>query len=144
MERALSAVLFVAAVKSAIAPTAQSGTDSARSWPVGGDGTVAAVASRLVDTDRRLGILPLGTLNYVARGLGIPTEIPDAIRVLLEGREGRVDVGDVNGRVFLNNASLGAYAAYWPNASGSTGAGDAAGSQHIGPCCGRSANSAVP
>lgn len=77
----------------------------------GGDGTIAAVASRLVDSDSRLGILPLGTFNYVARNLGIPAELPDAVRVLVEGRERTIDVGDVNGRIFLNNASLGAYVA---------------------------------
>jgi diacylglycerol kinase family enzyme len=77
----------------------------------GGDGTVASVASRLVDTERHLGILPLGTFNYVARNLGIPTALSDAVQVLAEGRERTIDVGDVNGRVFLNNASLGAYVA---------------------------------
>lgn len=77
----------------------------------GGDGTINAVAAHLVGTDRRLGILPLGTFNYVARSLGIPEGLDDAVRVLAEGRERTMDVGDVNGRIFLNNASLGAYAA---------------------------------
>lgn len=76
----------------------------------GGDGTINAVAGHLVGTDRRLGILPLGTFNYVARSLGIPEGLDDAVRVLAEGRERIMDVGDVNGRIFLNNASLGAYA----------------------------------
>lgn len=77
----------------------------------GGDGTISAVAACLIDTDRRLGILPLGTFNYVARSLGIPAAMEDAVRVVAEGRERTTDVGEVNGRVFLNNASLGAYAA---------------------------------
>lgn len=77
----------------------------------GGDGTIGAVASRLAGTDRRLGILPLGTFNYVARSLGLPAELEGAVRVVAEGRERTLDVGDVNGRIFLNNASLGAYAA---------------------------------
>jgi diacylglycerol kinase family enzyme len=77
----------------------------------GGDGTINAVASRLLDTECRLGILPLGTFNYVARRLGIPVALEDAVRVLTEGHEQAIDVGEVNGHLFLNNASLGAYAA---------------------------------
>src|SRR5947209_15473279 len=75
----------------------------------GGDGTINAVASVIVDTDRTLGVLPLGTLNHFARDLKIPLDVESAARVCLEGREARVDVGEVNGRVFLNNSSLGLY-----------------------------------
>lgn len=77
----------------------------------GGDGTINTVAGSLVGTDRRLGVLPLGTFNYVARGLGLPEALADAVHVLAESRERLLDVGEVNGRTFLNNASLGAYAA---------------------------------
>ncbi len=76
----------------------------------GGDGTVSAVASQLASTDRQLGILPLGTFNYVAREFGIPLGITDAVRIVVEGTERIIDVGDVNGRAFLNNAGLGGYA----------------------------------
>ena len=75
----------------------------------GGDGTINAVASVIVDTDRTLGVLPLGTLNHFARDLKIPLDLESAARVCLEGREAHVDVGEVNGRVFLNNSSLGLY-----------------------------------
>ena len=75
----------------------------------GGDGTVSAVAFHLAGTDRQLGILPLGTFNYVAREFGIPLAVGDAIRVIVEGTEKIVDVGDVNGRPFLNTAGLGGY-----------------------------------
>ena len=75
----------------------------------GGDGTINAVASILLDTDRTLGVLPLGTLNHFAKDLHIPLDIEGAARVCLEGREAKVDVGEVNGRVFLNNSSLGLY-----------------------------------
>ncbi|MGA9550043.1 MAG: diacylglycerol kinase family protein [Rhodomicrobium sp.] len=76
----------------------------------GGDGTVSAVASHLLGTDRCLGILPVGTFNYVARDWGIPLAAEDAVRVIAEGAERVVDVGEVNGRAFLNNAGLGGYA----------------------------------
>jgi diacylglycerol kinase family enzyme len=75
----------------------------------GGDGTVGAVASRLVDTEVALGVLPLGTLNHFAKDLGMPLELDAAIDAVAHGREVRVDVGEVNGHVFINNSSLGLY-----------------------------------
>ena len=75
----------------------------------GGDGTVSAVASILRGTPITLGILPEGTLNHFARDLGIPAERERAIEVLATGAPVAVDVGEVNGRPFINNASLGLY-----------------------------------
>ena len=77
----------------------------------GGDGTICAVASVLADTDRTMGVLPLGTFNYFARSLGIPQELGGAVEVLRSGAPRPVSIARVNGRAFLNNASLGAYAA---------------------------------
>jgi YegS/Rv2252/BmrU family lipid kinase len=77
----------------------------------GGDGTVSAVASCLVNTGVPLGVLPLGTLNHFARDLGIPVELDRAVDVLAQGRVVAVDAGEVNGRVFINNSSLGLYPA---------------------------------
>jgi YegS/Rv2252/BmrU family lipid kinase len=75
----------------------------------GGDGTVSAVASLLVGTEKPLGVLPLGTLNHFAKDLGVPLNIEEAARGVCEGRVVSVDVGEVNGRVFVNNSSLGLY-----------------------------------
>jgi diacylglycerol kinase family enzyme len=75
----------------------------------GGDGTQSAVASRLVDTQTVQGVLPLGTLNHFAKDLGVPLKLEDAVRTIAEGRVLQVDVGEVNGRVFVNNSSLGLY-----------------------------------
>jgi diacylglycerol kinase family enzyme len=75
----------------------------------GGDGTQSAVASRLAGTDLVQGVLPLGTLNHFAKDLGIPLQEAEAIRTLAQGRVVQVDVGEVNGRVFINNSSLGLY-----------------------------------
>jgi diacylglycerol kinase family enzyme len=77
----------------------------------GGDGTINTVASVLIGRDIPLGVLPLGTLNHFAKDLGIPLELDQAAAVVLEGVVCRVDVGEVNGRVFLNNSSLGVYPA---------------------------------
>ncbi len=75
----------------------------------GGDGSVSAVASLVAGTDRALGVLPLGTLNHFAKDLKIPLDIDDAIRTVFGGRVIQVDAGEVNGRVFLNNSSVGLY-----------------------------------
>jgi diacylglycerol kinase family enzyme len=75
----------------------------------GGDGTINAVASALVGTDVALGVLPLGTLNHFAKDLGIPLELEEAVRALFSGESIEIDVGEINGKVFLNNSSLGLY-----------------------------------
>jgi diacylglycerol kinase family enzyme len=75
----------------------------------GGDGTVNAVAGKLVGTATALGVLPMGTLNHFAKDVGIPLNLEAAIRNLFTGRLIKVDVGEVNGRVFVNNSGLGFY-----------------------------------
>jgi diacylglycerol kinase family enzyme len=75
----------------------------------GGDGTINAVASALAGSDTSLGVLPLGTLNHFAKDLKIPLELDEAVANIAHGVPLRVDVGEVNGRIFLNNSSLGMY-----------------------------------
>jgi diacylglycerol kinase family enzyme len=75
----------------------------------GGDGTVSAVASALIDSQTALGILPLGTLNHFAKDLRLPMGLPSAVQVLADGRARQVDVAEVNGRPFINNCSIGLY-----------------------------------
>ncbi|TFW31655.1 diacylglycerol/lipid kinase family protein [Massilia horti] len=75
----------------------------------GGDGTVNAVASVMAGSGVAFGVLPLGTLNHFAKDLGIPLALEQAVRVLADGRPTEVDVGEVNGRIFLNNSGLGLY-----------------------------------
>ena len=75
----------------------------------GGDGTVAAAASAVAGTETRLAVLPLGTLNHFARDLGIPTELEEVAKLIASGSERRVDVGEMNGRVFINNSAIGLY-----------------------------------
>lgn len=76
----------------------------------GGDGTVSTVASVLAGTPVPLGILPLGTLNHFAKDLHIPQDLDAAVQTIAAGHAIKVDVGDVNGRCFINTASLGVYA----------------------------------
>jgi YegS/Rv2252/BmrU family lipid kinase len=75
----------------------------------GGDGTIAAAASALADTDTSLGILPLGTLNHFARDLGIPNALDEAAKLIAARTEKRVDVAEMNDRVFINNSAIGLY-----------------------------------
>ncbi len=75
----------------------------------GGDGSINAVTSALIGTNKRLGVLPLGTLNHFAKDLNIPLDMEAAAQTIIDGHEKRVDVGEVNGRIFLNNSSLGLY-----------------------------------
>jgi diacylglycerol kinase family enzyme len=79
----------------------------------GGDGTLNAIAAALLAHPRggevEFGILPLGTLNHFAKDLGIPLELDEAAAVIARGRVMAVDVGEVNGKPFLNNSSLGLY-----------------------------------
>jgi diacylglycerol kinase family enzyme len=75
----------------------------------GGDGTINAVAQVALHSGRPLGVLPLGTFNYFSRAHGIPTDTATATRMLLDATVRLVQVGLINDRVFLVNASLGLY-----------------------------------
>ncbi|MGJ7542064.1 diacylglycerol/lipid kinase family protein [Variovorax sp. LT1R16] len=76
----------------------------------GGDGTINAVAQATLGTGCAFGVLPQGTFNYFSRTHGIPADTAEALQVLLNQAPRRVQVGLVNDRVFLVNASLGLYA----------------------------------
>jgi diacylglycerol kinase family enzyme len=75
----------------------------------GGDGTVNAVASVAVRNGATLGVVPLGTLNHFARDAGIPLDTDAAVRAIAARHVRALDVAEVNGRVFVNNSSLGLY-----------------------------------
>lgn len=73
----------------------------------GGDGTVSDVASQLLGTSCVLGILPLGSVMNVARALGVPRDIDEAARILTSGTERQMDVGEINGSIFLEGIMIG-------------------------------------
>jgi len=75
----------------------------------GGDGTINAVAAHVAGTGIALGVLPLGTLNHFAKALRLPLDARLAAAVVATGTSAVVDVGEVNGKIFLNNSSLGLY-----------------------------------
>jgi diacylglycerol kinase (ATP) len=73
----------------------------------GGDGTLHRALEGLVATKLPLGILPLGTANDFVRTLKLPTEPLEACSVILQGRLSEIDLGEVNGKLFCNVASIG-------------------------------------
>ena len=94
---------FVAAVRDAVA------SDADVVVLGGGDGTVSAGAHAMLGGAKPLGVLPLGTLNHFAKDLGIPMDLDAAVETIRAGHVMDVDVGEVNGRIFLNNSSIGLY-----------------------------------
>jgi diacylglycerol kinase family enzyme len=78
----------------------------------GGDGSIGSAATALSGTGVELAILPCGTLNHLAKDLGLPLELDDAARVAHEGRPIPVDAAVVNDRLFLNTSSVGAYVTF--------------------------------
>jgi len=75
----------------------------------GGDGTINSVAAATLESGCSFGVLPLGTFNYFSRAHGIPSNVREACEILLGARAFEVQVGLVNDRVFLVNASIGLY-----------------------------------
>lgn len=75
----------------------------------GGDGTISAVAAQVIKAQKTLGVLPLGTLNHFSKDLNIPQDLAEAVRVISENNIKEIDAAEVNGRMFINNSSIGLY-----------------------------------
>ncbi|MBF0754689.1 diacylglycerol kinase [Jeotgalicoccus nanhaiensis] len=75
----------------------------------GGDGTINEVINGLAEYDKRpeLGIIPMGTVNDFTRALKISNDIDEAVSIILNGRTGKVDLGSMNGKYFMNIAGGG-------------------------------------
>jgi len=75
----------------------------------GGDGTISTVAGVLAGTKMPLAVIPGGTFNHFAKDLNIPLDLEDAVQVVADAHQSPVDVAEVNGKVFINNSSVGLY-----------------------------------
>ena len=75
----------------------------------GGDGTVNGVASLAYRLNKPLGVVPLGTLNHFAKDIGLPLVLLQAVEVLAKYHTIKIDIGMVNGHIFMNNCSIGLY-----------------------------------
>lgn len=73
----------------------------------GGDGTLSRCARDLAEYPGALAFLPLGTMNLFARALGMPMDAAAAAAAIAEGKERKIDVGQINGMIYLHHASFG-------------------------------------
>ena len=78
----------------------------------GGDGTLCTAAHTLAETGIELAILPAGTLNHLAKDLGLPDDLREAAVVARDGITRTIDAGRVNDKLFLNTSSVGAYESF--------------------------------
>lgn len=76
----------------------------------GGDGTLGSAAAVLAKTGQSMAVLPLGTLNHLSVDLGIPHDLDAAAAIAVDGAVDIIDLAEVNGTTFVNNASIGLYA----------------------------------
>jgi diacylglycerol kinase family enzyme len=75
----------------------------------GGDGTINSVAGVAVESGATLGVLPMGTLNHFAKDLRLPLDRAGAVSAIVDGQVRQIDVAEANGRIFVNNSSVGLY-----------------------------------
>lgn len=73
----------------------------------GGDGTIRSAATLLKNSETALGILPLGTLNRLARDLNIPLDLEQAASALAHASVREIDMAELNGRPFICNSLIG-------------------------------------
>lgn len=77
----------------------------------GGDGTVSQVAGAILGRGMpvRLGVIPMGTFNHLAKDLRIPPDLKESLDIIVSGKSAYIDVAKVNDVYFVNNSSLGLY-----------------------------------
>jgi diacylglycerol kinase (ATP) len=102
------------AAKQAVAREVEAGADVVVA--AGGDGTVGLIGTQLLGTDVALGILPLGSVMNISRMLGVPRDLPGAAAVIAARQDARIDVGEANGQIFFETASVGLNAAVFRQA----------------------------
>ena len=76
----------------------------------GGDGTISTAAALAFRSGKPLGILPAGTMNLFARAIGMPLDLPGALKVIADGRISRIDIATANGRPFVHQFGVGIHA----------------------------------
>ncbi|MGA0533141.1 diacylglycerol/lipid kinase family protein [Hansschlegelia sp. KR7-227] len=76
----------------------------------GGDGSLSRSLSKLLATKRTFGVLPFGTMNLLARDLGVPQEMGEAISALARSEPRRIDLAAINGRPFHSISGMGFFA----------------------------------
>jgi len=75
----------------------------------GGDGTISSVLNKIISFKKTVGIIPTGTFNNFSKTLNISENIDEAVKNIFKGKIKNIDVGKVNGRIMINNSSVGIY-----------------------------------
>lgn len=88
---------------------ADAAKDGGEVWVGGGDGTLRSAARHVRAGGGTMGVLPLGTMNLLARDLGVPLDLDRAIRALADAPVAPIDIGLINDDIFLNKSALGLY-----------------------------------
>ena len=114
LEAATRKALLRCAARAAVTPDGAAPPDDAENSDGfdaivagGGDGTLNYIASELAGTGTPFGVLPLGTHNHFAKDLGVPLDLDLAVAALARGSRRDIDVGEVNGKLFLNFSGIG-------------------------------------
>ena len=111
-ERGIEAIMFEPGDDLTMLATAAVRDGADALGMAGGDGSQAAVAAVAADHGLPYVCIPAGTRNHFALDLGIDaTDVAGALDAFLDGQERRIDLGRVNGRLFVNNVAMGVYAA---------------------------------
>src|SRR3989442_10299152 len=84
-------------------------SERARIVVAGGDGTVEFMVRKFADSKHPVGILALGTFNNLARSLGLPMDVDDAIAVARDGDARAITLGRVNGKIFVEACAIGLF-----------------------------------
>lgn len=80
-----------------------------RIFIAGGDGTISSVLNSIIDLKVPVGVLPLGTFNNFSKSLKLSSDIDESIKQIFDGKIINIDLAKVNGRVIINNSSVGIY-----------------------------------
>ena len=76
----------------------------------GGDGSLSRSLGKLIATKKTIGVLPLGTMNLLARDVGVPQDVDGAIKALSKAEPARIDLATINGRPFHSISGMGFFA----------------------------------
>src|SRR6478735_6508975 len=76
-------------------------------YVAGGDGTISAIIKGLLDEDIVFGLIPTGSMNNICRSIGLGDEIEDAIRAINNGKIKKMDLGKINGDIFIESVGIG-------------------------------------
>lgn len=73
----------------------------------GGDGTISTIIKNLIDENITFGLIPTGSMNNIGQSIGIGDDIEDAVRIINQGHVATMDLGKINGDIFIESIGIG-------------------------------------